>query len=193
MRTLLVALVLLGACASAQAHVPYAAEAQRVAARFNVPCPNGVIVYQTDVLMEGGRVAYAYPNRYTGQCFVAFAYHVHNWGFRSICTAMLHEYGHLMGWDHSPNPRSLMYYAMNEFDHRCNQPRRSIPSVSQAPLSRPSRSQQRPHQPTGSTTPPRTASRGPWLTARRSTDAPSRTTSSFQEPRSGSLDRRSTG
>lgn len=40
------------------------------------------------------------------------------WSSPHLCTVVLHEYGHLAGLDHSPNPRSVMH-PYSPTDPRC--------------------------------------------------------------------------
>lgn len=36
-----------------------------------------------------------------------------------VCEAVLHEWGHLMGRGHSPNPRSIMFYVLGRRHRPC--------------------------------------------------------------------------
>lgn len=40
---------------------------------------------------------------------------------RAQCAVLVHEYGHLAGRDHSPNPRSIMYFKLSKqnIPHQC--------------------------------------------------------------------------
>ena len=51
------------------------------------------------------------------------------WYWGKFCTVTIHEWGHLHGYynkhnpndpDHSPNPRSVMYYKFTHVDRRCH-------------------------------------------------------------------------
>jgi hypothetical protein len=54
----------------------------------------------------------AWANRYNCEIAVDAAWYErtfrHRWGFLPYCTTLAHEYGHLLGHPHSPNPLSIM-------------------------------------------------------------------------------------
>lgn len=41
------------------------------------------------------------------------------WPWEKLCTATIHEWGHLTSHGHNSNPRSVMYYRYTHNDSRC--------------------------------------------------------------------------
>ena len=48
-------------------------------------------------------------------CRIRLAEGWHHYGFRSRCSALVHEYGHLAGYRHSDNPASVMFASLTIF------------------------------------------------------------------------------
>lgn len=54
-----------------------------------------------------------------GGCWVRLRLDWWKWRRETLCTVMVHEYGHLTGLDHSADPRSVMYPVLRGVDYRC--------------------------------------------------------------------------
>lgn len=125
----LVALLVLVAPAHA-ANMASFTKAQDAAARYFPPPCGHVTLKWSDTIVDATWVAdadwgaYALPD----QCEIVFKWEAWQWSGPIICTAMVHEYGHLMGFEHSTDPRSIMFPGWNFVPRRClnaKGPRRS--------------------------------------------------------------------
>jgi hypothetical protein len=89
------------------------AVAQRV---WEAPCGDHVRVRMAP--LPGPTVGRAEWNHERTRCRVTLDAQ-HRWSWRALCTAMVHEFGHLAGREHSPNPRSVMYPTLTRTFWRC--------------------------------------------------------------------------
>jgi hypothetical protein len=73
------------------------------------PCPNKVQIRWVAIPATGigaEDVADAAADRFTCTIWLRST---HRWDWEPLCSALIHEYGHLAGMPHSLNPRSVMY------------------------------------------------------------------------------------
>lgn len=110
------AALLLVAPAEAQAaRMTTFVQAQQVAASYFPPPCGPVVLHWTDTRTDGTLVHAQDGSSEWGafalreQCRVVFSFGSWRWTGWNICTIMVHEYGHLAGFQHSDALRSIMF------------------------------------------------------------------------------------